>query len=409
MPVLRLFAAAREAAGVARADLDGVTVGELLDAARDSFGDRFSDVLERSRVWVNGEPATADTPVDGHDVVAVLPPVSGGAVELAVAPPPTLGPRSAGAGSDSRRSVPRVHGRRRQAVPGPPGAATGTGPGGPGPGSTSTAPAAPATAEDGPRATAWGWSDALTRWAVVHDTTRPHGRLGVAWAGVTVAVTVAGVPWLGAWMAVAALAGASQAAAARRTAGERPPPAVAAMVGVVLPILAVMGVRDVVLGVLGALLISLLTRSLVINRRVSRNLSLAVLMGTVAGAAAAATVLTRAVSAEAALFLLACACTYDAGAYLVGTGASAVWEGPTAGVVALIPVSILAAVVLVPPFPSGTPLALGLLAAVLAPMGPLAATALLGSREADAPGLRRLDSLIFLAPAWAWLVTTILH
>ncbi|MGI9033026.1 MAG: MoaD/ThiS family protein, partial [Acidimicrobiales bacterium] len=85
MAVLRLFAAAREAAGVGRAELEGATVGELLDAARRSFGDRFSAVLDRSRVWVNGEPAMADTPVSRNDVVAVLPPVSGGAVELAVA------------------------------------------------------------------------------------------------------------------------------------------------------------------------------------------------------------------------------------------------------------------------------------------------------------------------------------
>ncbi|MGI8778506.1 MAG: MoaD/ThiS family protein, partial [Acidimicrobiales bacterium] len=84
MPSLRLFAAAREAAGVARAEFDGETVAEMLQAAEASFGDRFSAVLRQSRVWVNGEPATGETPVSGHDVVAVLPPVSGGAGEVAV-------------------------------------------------------------------------------------------------------------------------------------------------------------------------------------------------------------------------------------------------------------------------------------------------------------------------------------
>ncbi|MDQ6782036.1 MAG: MoaD/ThiS family protein, partial [Actinomycetota bacterium] len=86
MPVLRLFAAAREAAGVARADFEGTTVADLLAAAESSFGERFSAVLKQSRVWVNGEPATPETPVTGHDVVAVLPPVSGGAGDVGVAP-----------------------------------------------------------------------------------------------------------------------------------------------------------------------------------------------------------------------------------------------------------------------------------------------------------------------------------
>jgi molybdopterin converting factor small subunit len=51
-----------------------------LAAARATYGEEFSAVLERARVWVNG-----DEPVDGEatalrdgDEVAVIPPVSGG-------------------------------------------------------------------------------------------------------------------------------------------------------------------------------------------------------------------------------------------------------------------------------------------------------------------------------------------
>lgn len=76
--MLRLFASAREAAGTARDDIDGATVGEVLDAARARYGDAFAGVLDRSRVWVNGEAADAATPVSATDEVAVLPPVSGG-------------------------------------------------------------------------------------------------------------------------------------------------------------------------------------------------------------------------------------------------------------------------------------------------------------------------------------------
>jgi len=80
---LRLFAAAREAAGRGSDDyeLDAApTVGAILDAAGSAYGPAFEAVLATSRVWVNG-----DEPVDGRatrladgDEVAVLPPVSGG-------------------------------------------------------------------------------------------------------------------------------------------------------------------------------------------------------------------------------------------------------------------------------------------------------------------------------------------
>ncbi|MGH9155409.1 MAG: MoaD/ThiS family protein [Acidimicrobiales bacterium] len=78
MPVLRLFAAARVAAGTGSVPIAGDTVGEVLAAARDRFGDAFVAVLATSGVWLNGQPAGDDDPVDAGDEVAVLPPVSGG-------------------------------------------------------------------------------------------------------------------------------------------------------------------------------------------------------------------------------------------------------------------------------------------------------------------------------------------
>lgn len=78
MATLRLFASAREAAGVDRADVDESTVGAVLDAARVRYGEHFAAVLATSRVWLNGEPTTDDAAVTARDEVAVLPPVSGG-------------------------------------------------------------------------------------------------------------------------------------------------------------------------------------------------------------------------------------------------------------------------------------------------------------------------------------------
>lgn len=75
---LLLFAAAREAAGTRQVPLTGATVGEVLDQARERFGPGFAAVLDRSRIWVNGDPCHPATPLCEGDEVAVLPPVSGG-------------------------------------------------------------------------------------------------------------------------------------------------------------------------------------------------------------------------------------------------------------------------------------------------------------------------------------------
>jgi molybdopterin converting factor small subunit len=77
--ILRLFASAREAAGTARDDIPGSTVGEVLDRATARYGSAFGAVLSQCRVWRNGEPAEQSAHVADDDEVAVLPPVSGGA------------------------------------------------------------------------------------------------------------------------------------------------------------------------------------------------------------------------------------------------------------------------------------------------------------------------------------------
>jgi molybdopterin synthase sulfur carrier subunit len=77
--VLRLFAAAREAAGTGRDEVPGATVGAVLDAAVARYGADFGAVLATAKVWVNGEGAERGDPVAATDEVAVLPPVSGGA------------------------------------------------------------------------------------------------------------------------------------------------------------------------------------------------------------------------------------------------------------------------------------------------------------------------------------------
>lgn len=75
---LRLFAQARESAGTKVVDLEGDTVGDVLDEACNRFGSTFSAVLDGSKVWLNGAPTDREQAVVDTDEVAVLPPVSGG-------------------------------------------------------------------------------------------------------------------------------------------------------------------------------------------------------------------------------------------------------------------------------------------------------------------------------------------
>lgn len=78
MPQFRFFASVREAAGTGRAEVEGTSVGEMLDTACEQYGSAFADQVNTSRIWVNGEPADRATTVVASDEVAVLPPVSGG-------------------------------------------------------------------------------------------------------------------------------------------------------------------------------------------------------------------------------------------------------------------------------------------------------------------------------------------
>lgn len=78
MAELRLFASVREIAGTRSVTIAGATVGDVVDAAGEKFGDGFRELVPTCRIWVNGEPADLTTAVADHDEVALLPPVSGG-------------------------------------------------------------------------------------------------------------------------------------------------------------------------------------------------------------------------------------------------------------------------------------------------------------------------------------------
>lgn len=80
MARLRLFAAAREAAGTGDDVVSGSTVAQVLAEAERRYGPTFADIVRSSKVWLNGEECDMSSPVTDTDEVAVLPPVSGGSL-----------------------------------------------------------------------------------------------------------------------------------------------------------------------------------------------------------------------------------------------------------------------------------------------------------------------------------------
>jgi MoaD family protein len=73
-----LFAALRELAGASEVEATGRTVGDVVDELSSRYGDRFARVAAVSSFVVNDERADRATVIADGDVVAVLPPVSGG-------------------------------------------------------------------------------------------------------------------------------------------------------------------------------------------------------------------------------------------------------------------------------------------------------------------------------------------
>jgi molybdopterin synthase sulfur carrier subunit len=409
MPVVRLFASAREAAGLSVDRIDGTTVGEVLDEARNRYGERFAAVLTHSRVWVNGQPADVRAPLREGDVVAVLPPVSGGSggsdgsddsrgnrgrISSSISsrtrepleePLPFTKPESDRSESGWFRPPELEGSLARLPVP--------------------RAVAEPSTTSNGERRAAPAEREPL---AVVPDTDKPHVRLGLAWLLVTVAAVALGRPTLGVWMSVMAAVAAIQVTKAWMARHERPVSYVAVAGAAAFPLAAIGGLATLNILAVLAVVVTLVARISNPTKAPSRDVALTLMIIFPIGLATAAPVLLRGLGLAGPLALFAFAAAHDMGSYLVGTGAGSDWEGPIAGIASIFCVTLFVAV-LVPSFGPAGPFVLGLVAAVLAPLGPLAASIMLGDRDAKAPALRRIDSLLLLAPVWAWVAAALLH
>lgn len=239
------------------------------------------------------------------------------------------------------------------------------------------------------------------------DVDGPRVRLGILWFVVMVVATILGPLVLAGLLGFVAVAAAGQTCRSWAKRVRRPVRA-AVVIGAPLPVAAaaVAGLPGVLaVGVAVAVGVGLGWRQEVVtarrNERPAPRLGRSFAIVAAIALATAAPVLlhrSRGFVPVIALFLLVAA--YDSGAFLIGSGARSRWEGPVAGIAAVVSMTIAIAAVFVPPFRGFSPFVVGALAVVLAPGGTLLATALLGDRTQHVPALRRLDSMLLLAPAF---------
>jgi hypothetical protein len=242
------------------------------------------------------------------------------------------------------------------------------------------------------------------RYAVVYDTDGPRVRLGILWFLVAVVALVVGPLTAALCYGAAAAVAAAQVAKVWRQ--RRMPPAmpVAAGGAAAMGAGAVLGAGGLGLALAGTAVAACAVAATDGGSRASLfneagwSLQCAVPPGLVAGSM----VLLVRLEVGAAVALLLLVSVYEIGDYLIGSGASNPYEGPVAGLAAVVVVTFIVAALAIPPFDFGTAWLFGLGVGVMAPLGQLAASALLPTAASPASGLRRLDSLLFAAPVWAW-------
>ena len=246
------------------------------------------------------------------------------------------------------------------------------------------------------------------------DLAGPKVVLGIVWASLTAAALLAGPVVLGLWFAVVAGLAAVQAAWSwKRHPSRRPVPPAAGAAALLSVLGACFGPLGFAAASLAGLVGAATWATVVATRRSGADapggdVIFTLACAAVPAAAAAGPVLLRGHGLVAALVLVIYALVHDASAFLIGAGARRPWEGPLAGVASIASVTLAVAAIF-PQFKGASPWELGILAAVLTPLGPVVSGFVVGSRRARIPALRRLDSLVLLGPIWALAASALVH
>lgn len=240
------------------------------------------------------------------------------------------------------------------------------------------------------------------RYAVVYDIEGPRVRLGIAWFLLAaVAVAIGPLPTAVVYGGAAGIA-AAQTARCWRKRRHRPSEAVAAATAALMGAGACFGAGGaglaVLLGVAGAYVVATGDTRSPHPATVDAGWTLQCALPP--GIVALSMVLLSRLDQGSAMALLLLASAYETGDYLVGSGARNPYEGPAAGASAIVVITFIVSTLPISALGFGEAWLFGGIVVLLAPLGQLAASALLPSAKSPASALRRLDSLLLVAPVW---------
>jgi hypothetical protein len=246
------------------------------------------------------------------------------------------------------------------------------------------------------------------RLRVVYDVQGPRVRLGVGWFLLELVALLGGHWTVALLYAITAAIAALQTAKAWRHV-RRHPHQVTAGIGA-----AAIGMAGAVTtGLVGVAILATVATALVIayGERAGDSVvdtiidaSYTVRCALFPGFAAACVAICARFEFGAVVGLVLIVSAYETGDYLVGSGASTPFEGPIAGITAVVVTTFAIGALDIKPFQFPEAFVFGALTSVLCPAGQLVGSAVLPSNAAPASALRRLDSLLLLAPAWAFVV-----
>jgi hypothetical protein len=241
------------------------------------------------------------------------------------------------------------------------------------------------------------------RLAVVYDIDGPRVRLGVAWFAAAMVAMVVG-PFAAA-VVLAVCAGFAGRQIAQAWGLRSWPAEVGAGIAAVPVMAALLGTQAVVvaavLGFVVAVGVAFSPDGARLPGASGQVATIGILTAALVPAAGAAcAVLVRSHSVVAAVVLIGIASAYEMADYIVGSGAGNPVEGPLAGITTASLLALPLSIVLVEPYDSAG-VALLAFTAVACPFGQVLASAVLPGAGAHAPALRRIDTLLLLAPVWA--------
>jgi hypothetical protein len=245
------------------------------------------------------------------------------------------------------------------------------------------------------------------RYVAPYDLQGPKVRLGILWFLLAlVALAIGPLPSALLYGAVAAVAAAQTARAwrRRRSAAERPNEAVAAATAMAIALGACLGGGGAGLAILAGVALAYATATGDVRsaNRAITDAGWTLQCALPVGIAAMSMVLLARLDQGSAIALLMLVCAYETGDFLVGSGARNPYEGPAAGASAIVVITFIVSTLPISTLSFGEAWLFGGIVAVGAPLGQMAASAMLPAAGSPATALRRLDSLLIVAPVWAW-------